>query len=175
VQRITGLHLPSRQASRSLDADDRVQTTLKPLIGEDVSLRRKADSDPSAMAQKFEQVHVVGGNELPVFSKGASVYYDSDGRLTALTTKTADLSNISLHGTAGQLDESTAAEIAIEQLGLPAERRSYLKDMGEGIYLVDEDPANARIVRRLAMQISDSQPDVTIYVDAETETVVGIE
>jgi M6 family metalloprotease-like protein len=175
VQRITGLHLPSRQASKGLDSDDRVQTTLKPLIGEDVRLRRKADADPSAMAQQYEQIHVVGGEELPVFSKGASVYYDSDGHLTTLTTKTADLSNINLFGTAGQLDESAAAEIAIEQLGLPAQRGEYLKDTGEGIYLVDEDPSNARIVRRLTLQISETQPDLTIYVDEETHTVVGIE
>lgn len=174
IDRVTGLNLPSEHESNATDADERIDTTFKPLLGENVQLQQMS-VEPDSTAQRFQQVYEMDGTELPVFSKGASFYYNNDNVLKAFAAQTVNSDELVIAGTAGQLDRHMANEIVIQQLGLPANRGASLKDSGEGIYLIDEDPSQARVVRRLYLPAGGNRDDIVIFVDEETQTVIGIE
>ena len=174
VDRVTGLSLPSGHETLAADAEERRDTTLQPLLGDNVQLQKVAN-EPDANAQQFQQVVDYDGEELPVFSKGVSLHYDENKRLKAIAAQTVDANELVVSGTVGALDWPTATEVVIRQTGLPASQAQRLEDAGEGIFLLDQDPALARVVRRMFLPGSGLQPDIVIYVDEETLAVVGIE
>ena len=174
IDRVTGLNLPSGHESIAADADERKDTTFKPLLGENVQLQQMS-VEPDSTARQFQQIYEMDGTKLPVFSKGASFYYDKQNVLKAFSAQIVDSDELVIAGTAGQLDQRTANEIVIQQLGLPANRAESLKDSGEGIYLVDQDPSQARVVRRLYLPAAGNRDDIVIFVDEETQAVIGIE
>lgn len=174
VDRVTGLNLPSTHETLSADADERKETTFKPLLGENVQLAPIA-SQPEANAQRFQQVHTLDGAELPVFSKGAAFYYDDNRTLKAVAAQTVDAEQLVVTGTPGTLDEEVAREIVVKQLGLSQERAGKLTDAGEGIYLVDDDPLQGRVVQRFSLSTGGDRADIQIFVDATTNAVIAVE
>lgn len=174
VDRVTGLNLPPEEATLAADAEKRKDTTLNPIIGDNVTLRQVSDA-PNANAQEFQQVHAVGDAELPVFSKGVALYYGDDRMLKAIDAQTVDERTLVVAGSAGRIGKEEAVSIATRQLGLPAGQADKLEDGGEGIYLLSEDASQGRVVRRLTLPGSGLRKDIAIYVDEETSAVVAVE
>jgi M6 family metalloprotease-like protein len=175
VEQVRNLNVPVEQGSIKDTSDNYLQNNLKPLVGPDVQYQRDPYADPSSTVQQYQQVHTVQGTQLPVFDKGASLYWDKTQNLTAINNEVVDPSELSATGTAGSLAYEAAKQVAARQMRLPAERGKLLKDMGEGIYLVNQDPAQARVVRRLMLPVSPNHADIVIYVDEETQSVIAIE
>lgn len=174
IDRVWGLSLPSGHETLAADAEERKDTTLQPLLGDNVQLQQ-VSGEENANAQIFQQVYDYGGDQLPVFSKTAKLHYDDNRMLTAISAQTVDAAELDVSGTPGTLDWQTANEIVTQQLGLPAQRAEGLKDSGEGIYLINDDPSQARIVRRIYLPAPGDRPDIVIYIDEETQSVIGIE
>jgi M6 family metalloprotease-like protein len=172
VERITGLELATEAPSREADAQRKVEE-LKPVLGENVDLRAVAPEKPDGK-RSFEQVVKVDGKSLPVFSRGVSVYYAPDGNVSAVTSRTVDPAAVAT-APAAALDAAKARSIAAAELALEGGRAGALEDKGEGVYLVDGDPAAGRVVRRLALPAGEQQPAIDIYVDSATQSVLAIE
>jgi M6 family metalloprotease-like protein len=173
-QRITGLKLPSERGSRDQAARKKLDE-LAPIIGTaGANLQQRTAADESEQKRQFQQLYTVDGVSLPIFSKTVSVYYDKEGYLSAVTAQTVKPGELKVAGKPGALSWNDARAVAATQLALPDERAKHLRDGGEGILLVKDDPAAARVARKIELPVGPAQESVVIYVDAATRSVLEI-
>jgi hypothetical protein len=113
------------------------------------------------------QVQKVGEAMLPVFNKQVSLYYNEPGRLSSLSADVAT-EPLEVVGDSEAINAEEAREAAAEALGLPAE---LFKNPEKGIYLLNDDPKQARVSYQLNVPSGATQEPIQVYVDFETQEV----
>ena len=176
LERVTQLAVPAKTTDIAADARFRVTEELQPVIGPDIRLRPKEkptlESATGAVAQ-FEQVVEVGGKSLPVFGTETALYYSRqpEPTLTAITNKTVNADALKVTGVAGELSAKEAKAIVAKELNLDP---SALKNGTEGVYIVDDNPQNARVAVMVPVRLNEQHEDIEVFVDSSTKKVLEL-
>jgi M6 family metalloprotease-like protein len=170
VQRMTGLDIPTQMPSAKEDAQMRVETQLKGLIGENVKLM--AVEGPAAQdgAVPFKQVVDVAGRLLPLYGDRVKLYY-SDNALKAVESNVVAPDSIHVTGSPDQLSTEEAKQVVMKTLGVPRER---IAEASHLIYLPAGDPAHACVSVKVNVKSGDKRKDLEAFVNCQTKQVFHV-
>jgi M6 family metalloprotease-like protein len=176
VERVTDLAVPAKTTNIAADAKSRVTEELQSVIGSDIKLRPKEKptlESASGTVAQFEQVVESGGKLLPVFGTETALYYSRkpEPTLTAITNKTVSADALKVTGVAGELSAKDAKAIVSKELNLDLKE---LKDGTQGVYIVDDNPQNARVVVMVPVRLNDQHQDINVFVDSSTKKVLEL-
>jgi M6 family metalloprotease-like protein len=175
LERVTDLSLPAKTSNIAADAA-RVSKEVQQAIGEGVELKPKekptAESSTGTVA-KFQQVIKSDQKALPIFGTEAALYYSkgANPKLTAITNKTVDAKELTVTGAAGELPTSEAKAIVSDQLKVDPK---LLREGTEGVYVVGDNPKNARVAVLVPVRVDDKHEDIKVFVDSQTKEILEI-
>lgn len=176
LERVTDLSVPTKAPDIVTDAKARITQELQDVIGKGIQLESKAKpalKSSSGTVAQFEQVVQSDHKPLPVFGTETALYYSKKAvsKLIAITNKTVSAEALKVAGVAGELSVNDAKAIVAEQLKVDLQ---LLRDGIEGVYLVGDNPKNARVAVMVPVKVDEHHEDINVFVDSETKEILDI-
>ncbi|MEJ7639162.1 MAG: hypothetical protein WKF75_14615, partial [Singulisphaera sp.] len=118
IERMTKLSIPAFEGSPEKDATMRIKSDLKPLLGEGVQVIPMEVPEADGGRRRFVQVFPYKGEDLPVYGREVTLFYDKQDLLTAVTNSTIPPEQFHVTGGADDLTPEQARKLVSDRLGV---------------------------------------------------------
>jgi hypothetical protein len=174
IERVTGLAVrKTSKASLEQDAAGLLDHVLKPALGDGVRLELEHPKTVVTGAGNrrisFQQVTRAGTRDLPVINYRVTLYYKDD-TLTAFDNHTVALPDGAAAGADNTPLTADRRKALAATLGVP---EKTVADARLGVYLINDDPAQARVVYDIPVAVGEKQEDLHLYLCAKCKMVIG--
>lgn len=180
VTQIANMRIPSTQPTVAEDARSLLQGELQATIGNRVVAAKSPPTTAPSGSERFIffPEAVVAGVPLPVWDRKISVYYDKSNNLTdvvlprRIAPEELRLINSAAPNT---LNEQDACAMVARLLRLERQKNRKVTCKGQGLFLVNDNPANARICYKLDVSVGFGLEDEHVILDPKAKEIISIE
>ena len=164
IEEIRGIELPT-EGTPLQDASKRLEKHGS-LFGSPILRRNEAVATNTIAWQQYVN------DELPLLGHGVAFVYDDRGHFVKLESNLVDLETI-------HLTEESSQHVSVDQARSEVQRQLQVPEeqilsVRKGVYAVNEDPNQARVVFAAQLKERSNQTGITVYVDAVTSAVLDI-